>query len=221
VPSRHDIIGVPLGVSPLARASIVLLSWVVAAACTASYPTAPTQATPLALQIVVGAVGPVPPGSTFSFQSYTVDTDGAYALVTASWVSSDTTVLQPTSLGTAVRLTAVAPGAANITARYEGLAASVPLIVINPQLRTFPLLSIDRAGAAIIDGDRQPRAFLQPNLFPGRENVTNRVTWTSADRSVATINETGAIRRVGIGTTLITASLGDLTDWYWLSFGPS
>lgn len=195
---------------------------VVAAACAASYPTAPSPAVPIALQVHYGsAIGRVRPGSTYAFQAYSLDTDGAYELVTlrATWTSSDVTVVQPTSISPSTFLP-VAPGAARITARYGGLEASAWMVVSDPLLQRFPLLSVSPAHPGGIGRSAQVIALLQQTAGSSRVNVTTMVAWSSADPAVATIASNGVIRAVGPGTTLITASLDELTDWYWVSIAP-
>lgn len=213
-----------LPVSLRVRTSIVLS--VLAAACSAAYPTAPTKPAPVALQVHFGARGPVPPagpgGMTWGFQAYSLDTDGAYEFVTtqASWLSSDETVVRRVSTSPPTFM-AVAPGAARIIARYEGLEASAWMIVTDPQLQTFPRLVLNPGSPGSIGRSAQAIATLERSAGGARENVTSRVMWTSADPGVATIDQNGVITAVGLGTTLITASLDDLTTWYWLSIAPS
>jgi hypothetical protein len=199
------------------------LSSVLAATCAASYPAAPSKPTVIGLQVhYPGAMGRIRPGSGYSFTAYSLDQDGAYELVTAkaTWTSSDANVMRPSS--TAWAFLAAGPGVARITARYEGLAASLSMVVIDPQLlQPLPRLTIFPAGPGAVGRAARPTAFLEQRADPTRATVTDRVTWTSADPQVATIDQSGLIRAIAPGTTLITGSLDGLTDWFWVSIAPN
>src|SRR5262245_66122475 len=81
----------------LFRASIVAVVCSVAAGCTASYPTEPTKAEPVALYVAFSVPkGRAAPGSNtvingYSFIAYTIDRDGVYERVSnrTAWSSSN------------------------------------------------------------------------------------------------------------------------------------
>ncbi len=51
------------------------------------------------------------------------------------------------------------------------------------------------------------------NTFKGTtDNVAEKVTWTSSDETVATVDETGKVTPVAAGNVTITATCGDISD---------
>lgn len=173
--------------------------------------------------IHVGAIGQVTPGNTArSFAAYRLDSDGAFALVTplATWTSSNSTVVRITGTSSAPStFVAVAPGAATITARYEDVTASFPIVVIE-SAPFYPRLVLTLGNPGLVGRVAQASATLEASATAARESVTTRVAWTSSEAAVATIDQNGTIRAVGVGATVITASLGNLTQFYWLSVAP-
>jgi len=191
---------------------------IASAGCTASYPTQPTQAAPVALFITQGARGRVNINSSASYQAFIVNADGAFENVSglATFESSDTGIARSNSRASFI---GVAAGIATITARHAGLTASVPMVVVDPRIVIFPRLSINVTGPSRIGGQAQTAAGLQRSASQN-EDVTSLVTWRSENPNVATIAQNGVITGVGIGTTMITATYDGLTDWYWLSINP-
>jgi hypothetical protein len=186
--------------------------------CTASYPTKPTKAPAVALQVHYNAAtGFSTVGTSYSFSAYTLDRDGAYQNVTTlvAWSSSNSDVLQPTA---SWFFRAVAPGAAQVTARYGELESSVWMVVIHPELRAFPFVAVTTADPQVIGRQARSTATLRQSATASQV-VTEAATWLSSDPTVATVDR-GLITAVGAGTTQITVSYDDLSAWYWLSVRP-
>ena len=196
---------------------------IIAAACSASYPTSATRAEAVALLIHVGAIGQLTPGSAArTFEAYSLDSDGTFELVTTNttWGSSDSSIvrfagssLQPS------RFLAVAQGTATISAQYQNVTASFPIVVIDP-VAIYPRLVLTMGNPGLVGRVAPATAWLEPRAAVG-ENVTARARWTSSDSSVATVDPDGTIRAVGVGTTLISASFDELSAFYWLSVAPA
>ena len=199
--------------------ALLVIECVAAASCSASYPTAPTQAAPVSLFIAQGAKGRVNINSAAGYQAFIVDADGAFENVSgsATFESSDSGIARSNSRTTFI---GVAAGIATITARYAGLTASVPIVVVDPRVVIFPRLSINVTGPTTIGGRAQTAAGLQRSATAPNENVSSIVAWRSENPAVATIDQNGVITGVGIGTTMISASYEGLIDWYWLSIVP-
>jgi uncharacterized protein YjdB len=68
-------------------------------------------------------------------------------------------------------------------------------------------------------GTQAPINLVLEQSVTSGQNVTGLATWTSANRSVVTV-EGGTVTAVGIGTTVITAVYGDLTVSYGVSVVP-
>lgn len=154
----------------------------------------------------------------YQFSAVTIDRDGALERVTdrATWLSSDEKVARLSSAGRDFALfLPVAPGTANAIVRFAGMEATASMVVVESALlESYPRLNLISPGS-------RPQAVLREGSATSQSrNVTSEASWTSSDPRVATIDATGAVTRVGIGTTLITATFNGLADWFWLSVGP-
>jgi hypothetical protein len=204
-----------------ARLPVLIVLALLASACSASYPTAPGGASTVGLMIDVRALGSVTPAQVLVFEAFSLDSDGAYHNVStiATWSSSDPSVVRASAGGL---VTSVAPGGAQIMARYEGASGSAWMVVTDPrQPESYPRLTVQPVRLTAVGGTALPSAILQLSPDASRQLVTTRVTWSSSEPAVATIDANGRMRAVGIGTTLITATLDGLTDWFWVTVPPS
>jgi hypothetical protein len=200
------------------RSVLVTLLAVVSVACNAVYPTEPTATTAISLQVTFAARGRVLPGSNNQFAAISIDSDGVYQNATslATWTSSDTGIARPAQPGFFV---AVAPGTAYVTARYGGFEATAPIAVADPRsLQSFPRLFVNPVSPGLIGNTTQATAVLRLSNS-NSQTVTAATTWNSAEPSIATVDASGKITGRGAGTTLITATYGDMIDWFWLSIG--
>jgi hypothetical protein len=129
--------------------------------------------------------------------------DGSSQNVTsaASWSSATPSVA--TVLAGLVH--AVAPGAAPITATYNGQNATV---TVNVTGSTTPVVnSLTVTGTSPMTVGQQAQYTAIANMSDGSSpNVTSQAQWTSTNPSVATVGGNGVVTAVAQGTTTITAT---------------
>lgn len=114
------------------------------------------------------------------------------------WTSSDATVASVDGWG---RVYGVAPGSCVITVTTDsgGHTASCNVTVL-PILETE--VTVEPAELTVYYDE-----YETVTATVGPDNASYKtVTWTSADESIATIDETGKIKGVGLGTTTVTAT---------------
>jgi hypothetical protein len=193
------------------------------AACRANYPTEPTPAQPIALMIHSGALPPIEVRTNApTFLAYALDADGAWreATTSATWTSSNPDVAR---LIERSRFMPVSPGTITITARYEGLEATANMVVIDnsqdiadpyPQLMLFPNIRAQVGFGGTVS------ALFQTSANSSRQQVASEATWTSEDPRVATVDDTGRVRAIAVGRTVIRASFGGATRWFYLTIAP-
>lgn len=205
------------------RAAFIVLIAGTLAACRASYPFEPTQATPTSLQVFYRtALGPQPVGASFSLQAYIVNSDGAYEDVSAraSWSSSNPVVV--TVAANPSSFTALAAGVADTSASFQGLTSTTRVTVFEPE-RQFPFLNI-------IPGDPHLIGRTASALVSLRVSSTQTAplgtpaSWTSSDSRVVTVTPTGnttaQVTAAGTGTAQITASFNGMSASYGVSVQP-
>lgn len=114
------------------------------------------------------------------------------------WTSSDTKVATVDSWG---RVYGVAPGKCVITVTTDsgGHTASCN-VTVNPINETG--VTIEPAEVTVYYDEYET---LTATVEPTNASYKT-VTWTSADETIATIDETGKIKGVGLGTTTVTAT---------------
>ena len=206
----------------------MVMMGMVAGACSASYPTEPSKARPLALYLAFATPkGRVAPGNStitngYAMFAYTVDADGAYERVSerVTWSTSDDGVVRRSGNVTSAGIQnflAAAVGNAEVIAQFQGLQASAPVAIVASEIvfRT-PRIDLTWSGRNTIGTPSKATAFLRPS----NQDVSNSATWTSSDPAVATVSDGGAITAVGKGTTIITANVNGLVDWFWFSVLP-
>jgi hypothetical protein len=135
-----------------------------------------------------------------TFSDGTLQDDSA----TAEWTSSDRTIADVSVSGL---LLAEGIGTATITAKVGGLTAS-------------ELVTVTAAGVASIAISPSPlslalglsRTLDAVSVLTNSQtaDVTASATWASSDTTVATVTTAGVVQTVGVGTTVITASVGSI-----------
>ena len=105
------------------------------------------------------------------------------------WNSSNNSVATVSNSG---QITAVAPGAATITASVDGIELSSKITVIDINLKNVVLVHGFRIG------------FIKTLKING---TSSNITWTSNNKSVATVSSSGKVTAQGPGTATITASV--------------
>ena len=101
--------------------------------------------------------------------------------------------------------TAVSPGIANISATFNAVTGSAPLTVTSA---TISSISVTPATAELA-----PNSFVDctatATLSDGTTQViTNNVTWSSSDSSVASVDNTGSVGAISGGNAVISAQFG-------------
>jgi uncharacterized protein YjdB len=104
--------------------------------------------------------------------------------------------------------TAVGPGTANIIATFNGVSGSAPL---NVTAATITSISITPATAELA-----PNSFVDctatATLSDGTTQViTDDVTWSSSNPSIAAVDNTGSVGAVSAGNVTISAQFGAVT----------
>lgn len=110
------------------------------------------------------------------------------------WSSSDTSVATVAEDGT---VTAVAKGTATITVTC-GVAKAECTVTVTA------LDAVEIADTEILLGTKESQSLTFTS--------SGKVTWTSSDNKVATVDETGVVKAVGVGEVTITATVGAATD---------
>ena len=217
----------------LLRISLVTVLCVITTACTATYPTEPTKGQPVGLYLAYsGPKGRTGQGilgqgtfNAYGFIAYTIDADGAYERVTdrASWSSSEDGVVRAqTGVTTAgiKHYTAVAPGEASVVAQFRGLQATAPVLVVTNDVMTrTPRVDLTWSGSNTVGSSSKASVLWRPPSGASQD-VSNLATWTSSHPEVATVTASGNIRAVSAGTTIITANVDGMVDWFWFSVLP-
>lgn len=121
-----------------------------------------------------------------------------------SWTTSNKNII---TVSNGV-IKAVSAGTATITAKAGDKTATCLATVHSQAGVTKITLDHSELTIKLKEGSR-----LNPNVevisYYGEPPVDTSVTWTSSNTSVATVDETGWIQAVGMGTAVITAKAGD------------
>jgi hypothetical protein len=210
---------VPSGFLQRITLFMVAIAVGVAAACTASFPVQPSTPAPLVDLVIrysTDGVRLVKGSTSFSprFLVYTIDAEGVYVDVSnrVVWSVSNPQVLTlpgPFSFPSGSFLLGQA-GATEIYATYQGLVASLPVLVRDTP--PYPYLEMTTFRS-------------QVNLFVGptssfRQDVTSSVTWTTSNEKVMRVDAKGQLTPGVPGNVEIRASFNGLSDSYWTSTPP-
>ena len=118
-----------------------------------------------------------------------------------TWSSADTKIATVDNTG---RVKAIGVGETKITAKTDNLFSDVCNIKVNPI--TAKGISLDLKN---IDLLVEEETVLTCKITP--ENTTNKqVTWSSADTKIATVDNTGRVKAIGVGETKIKAETDNL-----------
>ncbi|MDE6580561.1 MAG: Ig-like domain-containing protein, partial [Ruminiclostridium sp.] len=119
---------------------------------------------------------------------------------TVTWTSSDEKVATVDENG---KVTAIAAGAATITAKAGDKSATCEVTVTVPVTG----ITLDKTELSLEKGES---AELTAAVEP--EDATDKtITWTSSDEKVATVDENGKVTAIAAGTATITAKAGDMS----------
>lgn len=120
---------------------------------------------------------------------------------TVIWTTSDPTVATVDSTG---KVTALKIGAATITATIGEHTASCTVNVV----ALIKSISLDKTTLTV---DRGSTGQLTVSYTPADTTESKVVNWSSSDPSVATVDATGKVTGVKVGTATITAKVGTHT----------
>jgi hypothetical protein len=167
------------------------------------------------------AVTPANPTVTQGIQQQFVAT-GTYAddsmkdiTGQVTWSSSNTTVASINSAGLA---SALAPGMSTISAALSGVTGSTTLTVSPATLKS---IAVSPANPAITKGTQQQFTATGTLSDNTTEDLTNQVTWASANTTVATITSTGLASALTPGTSDISATFNGVTGSTTLTVNPA
>ena len=115
-----------------------------------------------------------------------------------TWATSNGAVATVDGWG---RITGVAPGTCNITAKTaSGGHTATCKVTVNPIDETS--LTVEPAELTVYYDESET---LTATILPSNASYKT-VTWTSDDESVASVDETGKVKGVGLGSATITAT---------------
>jgi len=163
------------------------------------------QITVILVSIAVTPAAPsIAKGTTQPFAATGTYSDGSTLDVTSSvaWSSSDTGVATIAAGGLA---TGTGQGTSQITATSGGVAGSTTLTVGPP---TLVSIAVTPANPSIPKGTTQQFTATGTYSDGSTRDLTNAVSWASADPSVATITSTGLGTAIQQGTATMSASSG-------------
>lgn len=129
------------------------------------------------------------------------------------WTSSDDGVAQVSNAGTPGELSALAPGAVNITASLGGVA-DVAEVTVTDAVLVALTIAPDTASAPIGLG----QAFTVVGTYSdgSSPDLTTQVTWASSDVGIASISNAagseGQTLGLALGVVTVTATLDGITD---------
>ena len=131
----------------------------------------------------------------------TATPEAALAGKTVTWSSTDDSVVKVDQEG---NIEAVGVGTATITASCEEFSDSVTITVNAP----LTGITLNTQETSIKKGDTTD---LDVIYNPEDTTDDKKVTWTSSDDKIATVDENGVVTAVADGTATITATVGSLT----------
>ncbi len=116
----------------------------------------------------------------------------------AEWLSSNINVATVSNTGL---VTGVGPGLVTITARLNGREAFCDVTVVS----AVTALAVTPNGSFLRVGTTEALAATGTFDDGAVLDISGQVSWSTADATVATVNDVGAVTGVGVGQTTITA----------------
>jgi len=174
---------------------------------TAKFPIVPSAPKSLVSMMVTPANPSIAKGGTQQFTATGTYSDGSTQNLTNSvtWSSSSTSVATISTTGLA---TGVGTGSSTIQAASGSVTGSTNLNVTAAVVLSS--ITVTPANPSIAKGGTQQFTATGRYSDGSTQNLTNSVTWSSSNTSVATVNSTGLASGVGNGSSTIQASLGSV-----------
>ena len=149
----------------------------------------------------------IPKGNTLQLTATGIYSDGISVDMTSSaiWSSSDTLIATVNADGI---VSGIASGSTIITATSAALSATTNVTITDTSLTSIAVTP----GNPTIAKDSNKQLTATGTYSDGSlANITNAVTWSSADTLVATVNNTGLANGISTGSSLINASAGGVS----------
>jgi trimeric autotransporter adhesin len=157
----------------------------------------PTASIPQAAEIAFTAIGTFADGNRQNLTTFVL------------WTSSPASVATISNLtATAGQATGLEPGTASIAAIFGGQVGTATLTVTSA---TAISLRVSAAAENLELGSSTRFTAIAEFSDGTTQDVTSSVTWTSSDASVAFVTPKGVATSTGSGTTIVTATMNDLS----------
>jgi len=169
-----------------------------------------TNATVSSVQVVLNSGnGTLAKGSSVQFKAQAVLSDGSTLDVSnqAAWVSSDPTKVTIDSQGLA---TGVAVGTSTITASINGVTSAGTVLTVTNA--TVSHIQITPPTLTLAKGTKGKLTAIATYSDNTTQDISNLVDWNSSDIAVATINLSGEVTAVTIGSATLTGRVGSVTS---------
>jgi uncharacterized protein YjdB len=166
-----------------------------------------TNAT-LATILVTPAGRTIAPGSEIEFTATGTFNDGSTQVINhdVTWASDNT---HAATVGVGGVATAIAQGTANISASLEGITGSAPLTVSSVTLQS---IALSPSTAVLAPASALLYSAVGTYSDGSTQTISDTVTWSSSDNSVASISGFGLATGQSAGTANITAQQGSVTS---------
>ncbi|MGY3902533.1 beta strand repeat-containing protein [Aeromonas lusitana] len=169
-----------------------------------------TNATVSSVQIVLNSGnGTLAKGSSVQFKAQAVLSDGSTLDVSnqATWVSSDQTKVTIDAQGLA---TGVAVGTSTITASINNVTSAGTVLTVTNA--TVSQIQITPPTLSLAKGTKGKLTAIATYSDNTTQDISNLVAWNSSDIAVATVNLSGEVTAVTIGSATLTGSVGSVTS---------
>lgn len=152
---------------------------------------------------ITAASSTVAKGSTDQFTAIGTFSNGTTQNLTASvnWNSSNTVAVAINNSGLA---TGMNGGSSNISASHKGVTSNTVALSVSPA--ALQSITISAANSSIAKGSTDQLVATGRFSDGTTQNLTNSVTWSSSNATVATINASGLATGVSAGSSNISAS---------------
>lgn len=169
-----------------------------------------TSATISSVQVVLDSGnGTLAKGSSVQFKAQAVLSDGSTLDVSnqAAWVSSDQTKVTIDAQGLA---TGVAVGTSTITASINGVTSGGTVLTVTNA--TVAQIQITPPTLTLAKGIKGKLTAIATYSDGTTQDISNQVAWNSSDIGVATVNLSGEVTAVTIGSATLIGRVGSVTS---------